>query len=247
MRRDGQPAAIVTGASRGIGSAIARRLAEQGFAVIVNFNTGGSEAACLVDDVEAAGGTAHAVQADVSNGVAFARLFDAAEDLFGGVSVLVNNAGIMAPRQIAEVEDDWFDHLFAINVKGVLNGCRLAAARLRDGGCIVNLSSSVLGLSPPNYGPYCASKAAVEALTRSLAKEVGARGIRANVVAPGPTDTDLLTQANSAERLQGYRDATPLGRLGNVVDVAGVVAFLASPAAAWINGQTLRVNGGMIV
>lgn len=160
--------------------------------------------------------------------------------------MLVNNAGLMAPRGIADVEDDWFAKLLAVNVGGTLNGCRLAATRLVDGGAIVNLSTSVIGMSPPGYGPYCASKAAVEALTRSLSKEVGARAIRVNAVAPGPTDTELLNEANTAERMAQYRQMTPLGRLGEADEIAGVVAFLATPAAGWINGQVIRVNGGIV-
>jgi 3-oxoacyl-[acyl-carrier protein] reductase len=118
--------------------------------------------------------------------------------------------------------------------------------RLVEGGAIVNISTSVIGMSPPGYGLYCATKAAVEALTRSLSKELGERRIRVNAVAPGPTDTGLLTGANSEERLQGYRDATPLGRLGEPDDIAAVIAFLARPEASWINGQTIRVNGGIV-
>lgn len=238
--------AIVTGASRGIGAAIARRLGGTGVAVIVNFASDVKAAAATVEAIEAVGGTAHALQADVADGAAFARLFDEAERQVGPIGMLVNNAGLMAPKRIAEVEDDWFAKLFAVNVGGTLNGCRLAATRLADGGSIVNLSTSVIGMSPPGYGPYCASKAAVEALTRSLSKELGPRGIRVNAVAPGPTDTDLLSEANSPERMDQYRQMTPLGRLGEPDEIAGVVAFLASSTAGWINGQVIRVNGGIV-
>jgi 3-oxoacyl-[acyl-carrier protein] reductase len=160
--------------------------------------------------------------------------------------MLVNNAGQMSPMLIADVDEEKFDRLFAINVRGVLNGCKLAAKRLREGGRIVNISTSVIGMSPPGYGPYCATKAAVEALTRSLCKEVGQRGIRVNSVAPGPTDTELLSSANSEDRMKMYASMTPLGRLGQVEDVAGVVAFLAADEAGWVNGQTIRVNGGLV-
>lgn len=238
--------AIVTGASRGIGAAIARHLADAGIAVIVNYAGNEEAAARTVAAIVAAGGTAHAIRADVADGAAFGHLFDEAEARVGPIGMLVNNAGLMAPRWIADVEDDWFARLFAVNVGGTLNGCRLAATRLVDGGAIVNLSTSVIGMSPPGYGPYCASKAAVEALTRSLSKEVGARAIRVNAVAPGPTDTELLNEANTAERMAQYRQMTPLGRLGEADEIAGVVAFLATPAAGWINGQVIRVNGGIV-
>lgn len=238
--------AIVTGASRGIGAAVARHLAGAGIAVIVNYAGNEEAAARTVAAIAATGGAAHAIRADVADGAAFGHLFDEAEARVGPIGMLVNNAGLMAPKRIADVEDDWFARLFAVNVGGTLNGCRLAATRLVDGGAIVNLSTSVIGMSPPGYGPYCASKAAVEALTRSLSKELGARAIRVNAVAPGPTDTELLKEANTAERMAQYRQMTPLGRLGKVDEIAGVVAFLATPAAGWINGQVIRVNGGLV-
>ena len=165
---------------------------------------------------------------------------------FGGLDMLVNNAGQMSPMPIADVDEEKFDRLFAINVRGVLNGCKLAAKRLRDGGRIVNITTSVIGMSPPGYGPYCATKAAVEAITRSFCKEVGHRGIRVNAVAPGPTDTELLSSANTEERMKMYASTTPLGRLGQAWDIAGVVVFLATDEAGWVNGQTIRVNGGMV-
>ena len=158
---DTLPTAIVIGASRGIGAAIAAR-----GAVVVNYASNADEAGRVVDRITADGGRAQAVAADVTDRHAFERLFHEAENRFGRVAMLVNNAGVMAAKPTAEV--DWFEQMFAINVKGVLNGCRLAAKLLSDGGSIVNMSNSVIGMSPPGYCSYCASKAAVEALTRSL-------------------------------------------------------------------------------
>jgi 3-oxoacyl-[acyl-carrier protein] reductase len=238
--------AIVTGASRGIGAAIARTLARSGMNVVVNYAYDEGAADRVVNDILSEGGSAVAILADISKSDDFERIFDLAQARFGGVDVLVNNAGQMTRMLIAEADEDRFDRLFAVNVRGVLNGCKLAASRLRDGGRIVNLSTSVIGMSPPSYGPYCATKAAVEALTRSLSKELGGRDIRVNAVAPGPTDTELLTEANSEDRLRMFANMTPLGRLGRVDDIAEVVAFLTTPEARWVTGQTIRVNGGLV-
>jgi 3-oxoacyl-[acyl-carrier protein] reductase len=238
---------LITGGSRGIGAAIARQLAGIGMNVVINYASNEGAANEVVRSITAAGGVAIAVEGDVSKFDQFARLFDQAELSFGGLDMLVNNAGLMFSTPIADVDEEKFDRLFAINVRGVLNGCKLAAKRLRDGGRIVNISTSVIGMSPPGYGPYCATKAAVEALTRSLSKEVGQRGIRVNAVAPGPTDTELLSSANSEDRMKMFASMTPLGRLGQARDIAGVVVFLATDEAGWINGQTIRVNGGMVV
>jgi 3-oxoacyl-[acyl-carrier protein] reductase len=237
---------LVTGASRGIGAAIAKQLAGIGMNVVVNYTSDAGAANEVLASITAAGGVAIAVKGDVSKADQFAHLFDQAELRFGGLDMLVNNAGQMSSMPIADVDEEKFDRLFALNVRGVLNGCKLAAKRLRDGGRIVNISTSVIGMSPPGYGPYCATKAAVEALTRSLCKEVGRRGIRVNAVAPGPTDTELLSSANSEDRMKMYASMNPLARLGQVEDIARVVVFLATDEAGWVNGQTIRVNGGLV-
>lgn len=237
--------AIVTGASRGIGAAIARRLAAEGFGVTVGFGSDAGAAHSIVAEIRGRGGDAVAVEGDVTREEDVARLFDEAAARFGGLDVLINNAGVMSPMPLAGLDGAAFDRLMAVNVRGVVNGCRQACARLRDGGRIVNLSTSVLAMAPAGYGPYCASKAAVEALTRCLAKELAARSITVNAVAPGPTETDLLTAANGADRLEGYARMTPLGRLGQPDDIAGVAAFLAGPEASWVTGQVIRANGGM--
>lgn len=238
--------AIVTGASRGIGAAIARRLASDGIAVVVNYAGSAGAAGTLVDEIEAAGGRAISVQADVSDPAAVKRMFDAAEAAYGGVDILVNNAGIMTLAPIAQMDDAAFDRIIAINLKGTFNGLREAANRLRDGGRIVNFSTSVVGLYQPGYGVYAATKAAVEALTHILAKELGPRGITVNAVAPGPVATELFLQGKDQATLDRIRQMIPLGRLGEVDDIARVVSLLVGPDGGWINGQVLRANGGVV-
>ena len=238
--------AIVTGASRGIGRAIASRLAKSGFAVIVNHAGSPNDAEGLVGEIDAAGGRARAVQADVSSASEMRTLFDAAEREFGSVDVLVNNAGIMRLTAVAEADDDAFDRTVAVNLKGAFNGMREAAKRLRSGGRIVNISSSVVGLYQPRYALYAATKAGIEAMTRILAKELGPRGITVNAVAPGPVATKLFLGANPPEQVERIKAMNPLGRLGEPGDIAGVVAFLAGPDGGWVNGQVLRANGGVI-
>ena len=238
--------AIVTGASRGIGAAIAERLANDGFTVAINFAGKAAEAEQLVRKIAASGGQAITAQADVSDPAAVARLFDAAEAAFGGVDILVNNAGIMELAPLAESDDALFDRLVAINLKGTFNTLRLAARRLRDGGRIVNLSTSVVGLKLENYGVYAATKAAVETMTAILSKELRGRSITVNAVAPGPTATDLFLNGKSDELIAHMSKMNPLERLGTPADIANTVAFLAGPDGGWINGQVLRANGGMI-
>ena len=238
--------AIVTGASRGIGAAVARHLARDGFAVIVNYAGNAKAAAEVVGEIEAGGGHAIAVQADVSDPLAVKHLFDSAEAAYDGVDVLANNAGVMQLAPVAEMDDVAFDQMIAVNLKGSFNGMREAAKRLRHGGCIINFSSSVVGLKLPAYGVYAATKAGVEALTHILAKELGPKNITVNAVAPGPVATELFLDGKDQATLDRIRQMIPLGRLGEVDDIAGVVSLLASPGSNWINGQVIRANGGMI-
>lgn len=238
--------AIVTGASRGIGAAIARRLASDGLTVVVNYAGSASAAGKLVDEIEKAGGRAISTQADVSDPQAVKRMFDSAEAAYGGVDVLVNNAGIMKLAPVAQFDDASFDQTIAINLKGTFNGLREAAKRLRDGGRIVNFSTSVVGLYQPTYGVYAATKAAVEALTHVLAKELGPRGITVNAVAPGPVATELFLDGKDQATLDRIRQMNPLGRLGEVDDIARVVSLLVGPDGGWINGQIVRANGGVV-
>ncbi len=241
-----RPVAIVTGASRGIGAAIAERLASDGFNVVVNYAGSSAEAEALVGKIEQAGGHAIAAQADVSDAAAVERMFDAAEAAFGGVDVLVNNAGIMKLAPLADSDDALFDSQIAINLKGTFNTLRQAARRLRNGGRIINLSTSVVGLKLENYAVYAATKAAVETLTAILSKEVRGRSITVNAVAPGPTATALFLNGKSPELIERMSKMNPLERLGTPDDIASAVAFLAGPDGSWINGQVLRANGGMV-
>ncbi len=238
--------AIVTGASRGIGAAVARRLARDGFTVVINYAGDVAAAEALARDIDASGGHALAAQADVSDPVAVRQLFDAAESAFGGVDVLVNNAGIMQLANLADADDAAFDRQIAVNLKGSFNTLREASTRLRAGGRIINFSSSVVGLLQPGYGIYAATKAAVEAMTSVLAKELRGRNITVNAIAPGPTATDLFLNGKSPELIDRLAKLAPLERLGQPEDIADVVAFLAGRDGGWVNGQVLRANGGII-
>ncbi|SDX22206.1 3-oxoacyl-[acyl-carrier protein] reductase [Collimonas sp. OK242] len=241
-----QKVAIVTGSSRGIGAAVAQRLAADGFAVIINYSGSAAAAETLAQQLLQQGRQAMAVQADVSDPAAVRALFDAAERTFGGVDVLVNNAGIMVNASIGETDDASFDRQVAINLKGSFNTLREAAKRLRNGGRIINFSSSVVGMLQPTYGVYAATKAAVEAMTSVLAKELRGKNITVNAVAPGPTATDLFLNGKPQELVERLSKLAPLERLGQPQDIAAAVAFLAGADGGWINGQILRANGGII-
>jgi len=246
MSRDFKKVAIVTGASKGIGAAIALRLARDGIAVAVNYARASEAAAQIVSAIEAEGGAAIAMQADISRPETMPALFDAAARAFGGVDILVNNAGMMTLSPIAQCDDAMFDALVAANFGGVFRGMREGARRLRDGGRIISVSSSVVGLYQPGYGIYAATKAAVEAMTHVLAKELGSRRITVNVIAPGPVETGLFMTGKSEAQVAAITAMNPLGRIGQPDDIAGLAAFLAGPDSAWINGQVIRANGGVI-
>ncbi|MBA8879409.1 SDR family oxidoreductase [Phyllobacterium myrsinacearum] len=237
--------AIVTGASRGIGAAIAGRLASDGFTVVINYSGDAAPAEELAREIEETGGTALTAKADVSDAQAVARMFDAAETAFGGVDVLVNNAGILKTLPLAETSDEEYDRHFGINVKGTFNTLREAAKRLNDGGRIVNFSSTTLALNMPGYAVYNGTKAAVEAFTHVFAKELRGRNITVNAVAPGPIATDLFLNGKSDELVAQFAKMPPLERLGQPDDIASVVSFLVGPDAGWINGQIVRANGGV--
>lgn len=241
-----QRVAIVTGGSRGIGAAICARLAADGFAVVVNYAGNAEAAGRRVENIRRLGGEAIAVQGNVADANAVKDLFDTTERAFGGVDVLVNNAAIMKLGAIAESDDSLFDTQVAVNLKGSFNTLREAARRMRDGGRIINFSTSVVGLYHPNYAIYAATKAGVEAMTRVMAKEMRGRNICVNAIAPGPTATDMFLEGKTQERVDQLAMLTPLERLGQPQDIAAAVAFLVGPDGAWVNGQILRANGGII-
>jgi 3-oxoacyl-[acyl-carrier protein] reductase len=240
--------AIITGASRGIGAAIAQRLAADGIAVVVNYASKAEEADAVVQRIVDKGGKAIAVRADIADPAAVRAMFDLAEAAFGKVDILVNNAGIMPSSlpPVAQTDDALFDRLFAVNVKGTFNALREAANRMRDGGRIVNLSTSAIGLAMPGYAIYAATKSAVETITNIMAKELRGKNITVNAVAPGPTATDLFLSGKTEETVDRLAKAAPLERLGQPEDIANTVAFLVGPDGGWINGQTLRANGGIV-
>ena len=239
-------AAIITGSSKGIGAAVAERLAADGLAVVINYSSGADAANVLVERIKAAGGAASAIKADVSDPAAVAALFDQTEQAFGGVDVLVNNAGIMKLSPVADTTDELFDQTIAINLKGAFNGMRQAAKRMRDGGRIVSFSSSVVGLYQPTYAAYAATKAGIQAMSHILSKELGQKKITVNVIAPGPVATDLFMKGKTDDDIKPIVDRTPLGRLGEPEDIPRVISFLVGPDGGWINGQVLRANGGII-
>ena len=238
--------AIVTGASRGIGRAIAVKLGALHAVVVINFLNDAAAARETVARVKKAGGEAIAIRADVRRIDGIGDLFDQTLAAFGKLDILVNNAGIRLFKPIEAVTAAEFDDIFATNVKGLFFACQMAAQKMADGGRIVNISSSVTRVLLPNYGAYAATKGAVDQITRVLAKEVGARGITVNAVSPGPTDTALFRKGKTQEQIDGFARDTALGRIGTPEDIADAVALLVSREAGWISGQNLFVNGGFV-
>ncbi|HTJ50834.1 MAG TPA: SDR family oxidoreductase [Cyclobacteriaceae bacterium] len=236
---------IVTGSSKGIGAAIAKTLAKAGASVVVNYAGGKAAAEQVVNEITSAGGVAIAIQADVSKTEDVKNLFIQTISKFGRVDVLVNNAGIMINKLIADTTDEEFTKQFDINVKGVFNTLREAATQLADNGSIINFSTSVNRIMLPTYGTYVATKAAVEQLTRVFAKEVGKRNINVNSISPGPTNTELFVNGKSEETIKRLASLSAFNRIGEPQDIAEVVLFLASDQAKWISAQNIGVNGAM--
>ncbi|MFW8591407.1 SDR family oxidoreductase [Glaciecola sp. 2405UD65-10] len=238
--------ALITGGAKGIGASIVETLAANKFAVVINYASSAEAANTLVEQIKYKGGHALAVKADVSNAGQAEDLFNKALDEFGRVDVLVNNAGVMSLSTLSETSDEDFNKQFDVNLKGVFNMLRLGANALHDGGSIINLSTSVVGLKLERYGVYAASKSAVETMSAILSKELRGKNIAVNCVAPGPTETDLFTDGKSQEFIDKLASMSPMERLGQPQDIANVVAFLASDEGHWVNGQVLRANGGIV-
>ena len=236
--------ALVAGGSRGIGESIVRRLAADGFAVVINYAGNAAAAEAVAQDIRADGGNAVTVQGDVSRPEDVTHLFAVTHQAFGRVDVVVNSAGIMPMAPIAASSLADFDRVIAINLRGSFLMLAHAAHHLREGGRIIVLSTSVIAKSFPGYGPYIASKAGVEGLVPVLANELRGRGITVNAIAPGPVGTELFFNGKSAEQIAHISKLAPLERLGTPKEIAAAVAFLAGPDGGWVNAQVLRVNGG---
>ena len=236
--------ALVTGGSGGIGRAIVQKLAADGFAVVAAYASNPDCAESVAAEITAAGGTASAIRADIADEADVAALFDQAEHALGGIDVVVNTAGIMILKPLAEYSVADFDRLHRINVRGTFLVSREAVRRVREGGAIINFSTSVTKLALPTYTVYAASKGAVDAMTLVLARELRGRDITANAVAPGPTATPLFLEGKDEATIDRLAKLAPLERLGTPEDIAETVAHLAGPAR-WINGQVIYANGGI--
>ncbi|HCW05106.1 MAG TPA: beta-ketoacyl-ACP reductase [Clostridium sp.] len=240
--------AVVTGAGRGIGKAIALKLAEEGAKIVINYRNSEKEAQELVAAIESKGGKALAIKADVSKFDEAENLLKTAKDTFGSLDILVNNAGITKDNLMLRMKEEDFDSVIATNLKGCFNCIKHVSPIMlkQKSGTIINISSIVGLVGNAGQANYAASKAGVIGLTKSMAKELGTRGITVNAVAPGYIDTDM-TEVLSQKVKDAIMDNIPLKRMGKTDDVANLVAFLASDKAAYITGQVIHVDGGMVV
>lgn len=235
--------ALVTGGAGGIGSAIARRLAQDGFDVVVAYSSSAEAAQALAQELQATGRRAVALQADVAQSAQVAQLFEQAVAALGRIDCVVNNAGAMVPRTLGEIGDELYDKVFGVNVLGALNVLKQASRYLQEGGRVLNISSTLVSAPIPGSALYAASKAALELLGAVAAQEFGPRGITVNSLRVGPTVPGMFSKA-PPERQAAMAAASPFKRLGRPQDVADVVSFLASEAARWVTGQTITVDGG---
>ncbi|MEP0915037.1 SDR family oxidoreductase [Leptolyngbya sp. GB1-A1] len=236
--------AIVTGASRGIGREIAKRLATDGFSVVVNYSANAAQADEAIGEIQATGGNAIAVKANISKENEVEQLFEHTITMLGAIDVVVHSAGIMPLSPIIDNDVQLFDNTIATNLRGTFLVLAQAAKHITDGGRIIALSSSVIAKSFPSYGAYIASKAGVEGLVRVLANELRGRNVTVNAVAPGPIATELFLQGKTQEQIEQLSKLAPIERLGEPLDIARVVSFLAGPDGGWVNAQVLRANGG---
>ncbi len=238
--------AVVTGGSRGIGAAIVKKLSALGAAVVFSYVRDENSGKDLENKIVSGGGKALAVAADVSQVKDIENMFATAIDHFGSIDIVVNNAGVATYKPIADFTEGEYDKLFDINVKGLFFCCREAAKTMADNGSIINIGSTVTRVMLPNYGAYAASKGAVEQITKVLAKELGARGIRVNTLSPGPVDTELFRLGKSHEQIEQMAQMAALGRIGRPEDISDMVALLVSPQSGWVSGQNILINGGFI-
>ncbi|MCY8788719.1 SDR family oxidoreductase [Bacillus inaquosorum] len=238
--------AIVTGASRGIGRAIAEQLADLGIKVAVNYSSSPEKAEEVVEGIKKKGGEAVAIQADLSRVAGVESLFTKTIEAFGKVDILINNAGVNIYQPIEKVTEEDFDKQFNLNAKGTFFACQQAMKYMEEKGRIINFSTSVVGQMFPTYSVYAGTKGAVEQFTRQLAKELAVKQITINAVAPGPVNTELFTVGKTEQQIEGLKKTIALGRIGEPEDIANVIEFLVSEKSQWITGQTIRVNGGFI-
>lgn len=246
MRAGRTRTALVTGGTGGMGRAIAAKLAADGFDVAVAYTGSVDLADAAVKEIADQGRRGAAFAADVADEEAVSTLFDAVQDRFGHLDAVVHTAGINRPAALTDLDLADFDEIHRVNVRGTFVVNQQAARRVHEGGAIVNVSSSMVRFAPPELSAYAASKAAVDALTRILAKEMRGRDITVNAVAPGPTATAAFLHSTSAEEQRQLAALPPLGRLGSPDDIAGIVSFLAGPAGRWVNGQVVYANGGFV-
>ncbi|KDO28504.1 hypothetical protein SPRG_06743 [Saprolegnia parasitica CBS 223.65] len=245
--------ALVTGASRGIGRAIAAKLAQDGASIVLNYATNEADAVAAVEATKAhftlPSQRAIHVRADTAVYAQCRHLIDETIDAFGQLDILVLNAGVLINHSLAEITEESFDRSMNVNVKGPLFLTQIASPKLPEGGRVIFISSTLTAFSGimPNYALYATTKGAVEQLSRTLAKDLGRRGITVNTISPGPTATELFFKDKSDETIEMFKRLAPTGRLGEPDDIANVAAFVAGPDSAWVNGQNIRANGGYVV